>query len=66
MKILIVDDEPLARARLRALVGELALPGVEVAAEARRSTRYCSTSRCRAWMVSKRRGIWPRSSIRPR
>lgn len=34
MKILIVDDEPLARARLRALVGELALPGVEVAAEA--------------------------------
>jgi two-component system, LytTR family, response regulator AlgR len=34
MKILIVDDEPLARARLRSLVGELALPGVEVVGEA--------------------------------
>lgn len=34
MKLLIVDDEPLARARLRALVAELAMPGVEVAGEA--------------------------------
>ena len=34
MNILIVDDEPLARARLRAMVGELGLAGVEVAGEA--------------------------------
>lgn len=34
MNILIVDDEPLARARLRAMVGELGLTGVEVAGEA--------------------------------
>lgn len=34
MKILIVDDEPLARARLRALIDELAMPGIEVAGEA--------------------------------
>ncbi len=34
MKLLIVDDEPLARARLRALVAELAMPGVEVVGEA--------------------------------
>ncbi|MBI2399407.1 MAG: response regulator transcription factor [Xanthomonadales bacterium] len=34
MRILIVDDEPLARARLRTLVEELGMPGVEVAGEA--------------------------------
>lgn len=34
MRILIVDDEPLARARLRTLVAELGLAGVEVAGEA--------------------------------
>ncbi len=34
MKILIVDDEPLARARLRTLIGELAMAGVEVVGEA--------------------------------
>jgi two-component system response regulator AlgR len=34
MRILIVDDEPLARTRLRALVGELGMPGVDVAGEA--------------------------------
>ena len=34
MKVLIVDDEPLARARLRALLGEIALPGLEIAGEA--------------------------------
>ena len=34
MRILVVDDEPLARTRLRALVGELAMPGVDVVGEA--------------------------------
>lgn len=34
MKILIVDDEPLARTRLRSLIGELGLPGLEVSGEA--------------------------------
>jgi len=34
MNVLIVDDEPLARARLRALIGELAMPGLTVAGEA--------------------------------
>jgi len=34
MKLLIVDDEPLARARLRAMVAELAMPGVEIVGEA--------------------------------
>ncbi len=34
MKVLIVDDEPLARARLRAMLVELALPGLEIAGEA--------------------------------
>lgn len=34
MRILVVDDEPLARARLRTLIDELGLAGVEVAGEA--------------------------------
>ena len=34
MRILIVDDEPLARTRLRTLVAELGLAGVDVAGEA--------------------------------
>ena len=34
MRILIVDDEPLARARLRTLVAELGMAGVEVVGEA--------------------------------
>jgi two-component system response regulator AlgR len=34
MRILIVDDEPLARARLRTLIGELGLPGLIVTGEA--------------------------------
>lgn len=34
MKILIVDDEPLARARLRSLIFELGMPHVEIVGEA--------------------------------
>ena len=34
MRVLIVDDEPMARARLRGLLAELALPGVELVGEA--------------------------------
>jgi two-component system response regulator AlgR len=34
LKVLIVDDEPLARSRLRRLLGDCAAPGVTVAAEA--------------------------------
>lgn len=34
MRVLIVDDEPLARARLRALLDEIALPGLELVGEA--------------------------------
>ncbi|MGE3106645.1 MAG: LytR/AlgR family response regulator transcription factor [Lysobacterales bacterium] len=34
MRVLIVDDEPLARARLRSLLAEIALPGLELVGEA--------------------------------
>ena len=34
LKVLLVDDEPLARSRLRTLLAECATPGVEVGAEA--------------------------------
>jgi len=34
LKVLLVDDEPLARSRLRTLLAECASPGVEVGAEA--------------------------------
>ena len=34
LKVLLVDDEPLARSRLRTLLAECGMPGVEVGAEA--------------------------------
>ena len=34
MQVLLVDDEPLARARLRTLLGDCRSPGAEVAGEA--------------------------------
>lgn len=34
MRILLVDDEPLARSRLRTLLGECRFPGLEIAGEA--------------------------------
>ena len=48
MRLLIADDEPLARERLRALIGELG--GIEVAGEAadgREVLTQCATPRCR-------------------
>ena len=75
LKVLVVDDEPLAREGLKLLLGRQ--PGVESVSEARngreaiarsatrRPTWCCSTCRCRAWTASPSCTRSARSACRP-
>jgi two-component system response regulator AlgR len=78
LQVLVVDDEPLARSRLRTLLGDCTMPAAHVGGEAGNATQAMEilrrqpfdavllTSACpapTAWRWRRRCGCW--SSRRP-